>query len=86
MGGLGGNEKGIQLRFDCRGEKSEVSRQTKKTEKVEGFFGGDGVRVKNDAVRAPDLIPEHSRFFLDQFLAGVVFQFGQLSNHFDETI
>lgn len=42
--------------------------------------------MKNNAVRATNLIGKHTTFFLDQFLAGVVFELGELANYFDETI
>ena len=42
--------------------------------------------MKDYAVGAANLIGKHATFFLDQFLAGVVFELGKLANHFDETI
>ena len=38
MGGLGGDEKGIELGFQIRRKKREVGSEAQKTEKVEGFF------------------------------------------------
>ena len=42
--------------------------------------------MKDDAVGASYLISEHTGFFLNQLLSGVVFQFGELADDFDETI
>ena len=42
--------------------------------------------MEDDSVGAAHLIGEHSGLFLNQFLASVVFQFGELAYDFDETI
>ena len=73
VGGLGGNEEGIEFGFEAGGEEGEIGGESQEAEQIEGFFGGDGIGVEDTAVRAADLIPEHAGFFLDQFLAGVVF-------------
>ena len=86
MGGLGGDEESVQLRLDGRGKEGEIGREAEQTEKVEGFLGGDRVGVKDDSVGATHLIAQHAGFFLNQFLAGVIFQLRQLADHFDQAI
>lgn len=86
MGGLGGNEEKIKLGLKSSGQKSEICGQAEEAEEVEGLFGGNGVGVEDNAVGAADLIAKHARFFLDQLLAGVVFQLGQLADDFKEAI
>jgi hypothetical protein len=74
VGGLGGDEEGVDLGFERSAEEAEIGRQTQKAEEVQGLLGGNGVGVEQDAVGATDLIGEHAGFFLDQFLAGVAFE------------
>ena len=86
VGGLGGNEEGIEFGFEAGGEEGEIGGESQEAEQIEGFFGGDGVGVKDDAVGATDLIAEHAGFFLDQFLAGVVLEFDELADDFEEAV
>ena len=46
----------------------------------------DGADVVLVAPATANLIGKHTTFFLDQFLAGVVFELGELANYFDEAI
>jgi len=86
VGGLGGNEEGIEFGFEAGGKKGEIGGESQEAEQIEGFFGGDGVGVKDDAIGATDLIAEHAGFFLDQFLAGVVLEFDELADDFEEAV
>jgi len=86
MGGLSGDEKGVELGLQICGKKREIGGEAQKTEKIEGFLRRDGVGVKDDAVGASYLICEHTGFFLNQLLAGIVLQFGELADDFDEAI
>ena len=42
--------------------------------------------MEDDPVRAACLIGEHAGFFLDEFLAGVGFQFDELADDFEKSI
>lgn len=86
MGGLGGDEEGVELGLQVGGKEGKIGGETQKTQEVEGLLRRDGVGVKDNAVGAADLIGEHAGFFLNQLLAGVVFQVGELANDFDEAI
>ena len=86
VGGLGGNQEGMELGFEIGGEERQIRGEAEKAQKVQSFLGGDGVGVEDDPVGATDLIGQHPGLFLHEFLAGVVFQFDELADNLDQTV